>query len=102
MELRFDLVRGVPTGARDPEALARQQIAERVSSLALERRPRSQPPRTTGFFERSRRALLTAVSGLALTLGSALHALGSGDCLAVGVALVVKLNLVRLPRRWWL
>lgn len=99
-------MRGVPTAAHDSEAPARQRIAERDFSLALERRPRSQGPRANRFFERSRRELLTAVSGLALALGSALHALGSGDRLAVaavmGVALVVRFNRIRLLRRWWL
>ena len=81
-ELRFDVVRGKLTAAYDPEALTSEQIAEQVSELGLKCSPWEEPPREAAFFERGGRDLLTAVSGLALTLGLALQALSSGDWLA--------------------
>ena len=81
-ELRFDVVLGKLTAAYDPEALTSEQIAAQVSALGLECRPWEEPPRETPFFERTGRDLLTAISGLVLTLGFALQALGSGDWLA--------------------
>ncbi len=80
--LRFDVVRGKLTAAYDPEALTSERIAEQVSDLGLECSPWEEPPREARFFERSGRDLLTGVSGAALTLGLALHALSSGDWLA--------------------
>ncbi len=81
-ELRFDVVRGKLTAAYDPDALTSERIAEQVSELGLECSPWEEPPREARFFERSGRDLLTGVSGAALTLGLALHALSSGDWLA--------------------
>ena len=81
-ELRFDVVRGKLTAAYDPEALTSERIAEQVSDLGLECSPWEEPPREARFFERIGRDLLTGVSGVALMLGLALHALSSGDWLA--------------------
>ena len=81
-ELRFDVVRGKLTAAYDPEALTSEQIAEQVSELGLKCSPWEEPPREAPFIERGGRDLLTAVSGLALTLGLALQVLSSGDWLA--------------------
>ncbi|MXY69232.1 MAG: cation-translocating P-type ATPase [Acidobacteriia bacterium] len=81
-ELRFDVVRGKLTAAYDPEALTSDHIAEQVSALGLECSAWEDPPRETPFFARRGRDLLTGASGLALALGFALHALGSGDWLA--------------------
>ena len=81
-ELRFDVVRGKLTAAYDPEALTSERIAEQVSALGLECTAWEDPPSETPFLVRSGRDLLTALSGLALMLGFALLALGSGDWLA--------------------